>query len=77
MTNRLQELRVQNKEPQRVLADLLGLSIADYCKRELGYTRVTLEEAHKLAVHWGLSIEEIFFADVNSFNEIALCVDSS
>lgn len=49
-----------NKEQQRVLADLLGLSVVDYCKRELGYTRVTLEEAHKLAVHWGLTIEEIF-----------------
>lgn len=77
MTNRLQELRVQNKEPQRVLANLLGLSVVDYCKRELGYTRVTLEEAHKLAVHWGLSIEEIFFADADSYNEIALCVNSS
>lgn len=77
MTNRLQELRVQHSEPQRVLADLLGLSVADYCKRELGYTRVTLEEAYKLAVHWGMSIEEIFFADGNSFNEIALCVNST
>lgn len=77
MTNRLQELRVKNKEPQRVLANLLGLSVTDYCKRELGYTRVTLEEAHKLAVHWGLTIEEIFFADTDSFNEIALCVNSS
>lgn len=76
MTNRLQELRVVNKEQQRVLADLLGLSVVDYCKRELGYTRVTLEEAHKLAVHWGLTIEEIFFADEISFNEVAFCVNS-
>lgn len=76
MTNRLQELRVKHKEPQRVLAELLGLSIADYCKRELGYTRVTLEEAYKLAVHWEMSIEEIFFTDKVPFNEDAFYVNS-
>lgn len=75
MTNKLQELRVEHKEGQQVLAELLGLKVADYCKRELGYTRVTLEEAHLLAIHWGTTIEAIFFADEITFNEFASCVN--
>ena len=63
MANRMRELRLEHHETQRDLAGLLGLkSAALYCKRELGYHPVTLEEAFKLAVHWGMTIEDIFFA---------------
>lgn len=64
MTNRLRELRAKHNETQKELAKVLGLNSAQlYCKREVGYYPVTLEEAFKLSRHWGMSIEEIFFDD--------------
>lgn len=70
MANRMRELRLEHNETQRDLAELLGLkSPVLYCKREIGYHPVTLEEAYKLALHWGLTIEEIFFADGISLKE--------
>lgn len=64
MINRLQELRLAHNETQRDIADVLNLKTAAlYCKRELGYFPVTLKEAYLLAVHWGTTIEELFFAD--------------
>ena len=71
MANRMRELRLEHHETQRDLAELLGLKSAVlYCKREIGYHPVTLEEAFKLSLHWGLAftisdffglpIEEIF-----------------
>lgn len=71
MANRLQELRLEHGEKQADLAKLLGRTEANYCKMELGYIKVTLEHAHKLAVHWGVSIEQIFFAEENSQKENA------
>ena len=61
MANRMRELRLAHEESQQDLAEVLGLTSASlYCKRELGYRPVTLEEAFKLSLHWGLTIEEIF-----------------
>lgn len=61
MANRMRELRLAHNEKQRDLAAVLGLRTAvQYCKREIGYCPVTLEEAFKLSLHWGLTIEEIF-----------------
>ncbi|MBD5162525.1 MAG: XRE family transcriptional regulator [Oscillibacter sp.] len=70
MANRMRELRLAHNEKQRDLAALLGLRTSvQYCKREIGYCPVTLEEAYKLALHWGMTIEEIFFADEVSLKE--------
>ncbi len=70
MANRMRELRLEHHETQRDLAELLGLKSAVlYCKREIGYHPVTLEEAFKLSLHWGLTIEEIFFADEVSLKD--------
>lgn len=64
MTNRLQELRMERGETQRQMAEVMNLkTVGAYCKKELGYNAVTLEEAHAAAVHWGVTIEDIFFAD--------------
>lgn len=64
MTNRLQELRMKHGETQRQMAEVMNLkTVGAYCKKELGYNAVTLEEAHAAAVHWGVTIEDIFFAD--------------
>ncbi len=70
MANRMRELRLAHNEKRRDLAAVLGLRTAvQYCKREIGYCPVTLEEAFKLSLHWGLTIEEIFFADKVSLKE--------
>ena len=64
MTNRLQELRIKHGETQRQMAEVMKLkTVGAYCKKELGYNAVTLEEAHAAAVHWGITIEGIFFDD--------------
>lgn len=63
MGNRLQEFRVAHKETQQQMAEVMGLKTASvYCKKELGYIPVSLEEAHAAATHWGTTIEEIFLA---------------
>lgn len=36
-----------------------------YCKWEIGYHPVTLEEAFKLSLHWGFTIEKIFADEVS------------
>lgn len=67
MDNRLAEIRMERKETQRQIADVMGIkTIGGYCKKELGYTPVTLEQARAVALHWGMTIEEIFFAERTS-----------
>ena len=61
LTNRLQEFRIQHGETQRKMADVMGIKTTGaYCKKELGYIPVSLEEAYAAAAHWGVTIEEIF-----------------
>lgn len=67
MENRLAEIRIERKETQRQIADVMGIkTIGCYCKKELGYHPVTLEQAYAVAVHWGMTIEEIFFTKKTS-----------
>lgn len=64
MINNLQKLRIEHGETQRDLAKLLGLKTSGaYCKKELGYTPITLQEAYIIAVHFKTTIESIFFAN--------------
>ncbi len=64
MTNRLQELRLARNETQQQMANIMGIKTTSiYCRKELGGIKVSLEEAHAAAKHFGLSMEEIFFAD--------------
>lgn len=64
MTNRLQELRLARNETQQQMADIMGISNSSiYCRKELGGIKVSIEEAHAAAKHFGVSIEDIFFAD--------------
>ncbi len=69
-TNRLQEYRSRAKETQRQVAAAMGIkTIGRYCKKELGYHPVTLEEARRAALHFSeklethISIEDIFFGE--------------
>lgn len=66
MTNRLKELREERGDTQKKLAALFGVTEATYCKKELGYIKVSLEEAYIASRYFGLTIAEIFFADAIS-----------
>lgn len=67
MRNRLQELRTERGETQRQMADVMGIkTIGGYCKKELGYNPVTLQEAYVAAVHFGTTIEALFFEEEHS-----------
>lgn len=43
------------------MARLLGISTANYCKKEKGEIKFTLKEAHVVAKFFDKTIEEIFF----------------
>lgn len=67
MVNRLQEYRRKAGKTQRQMAEALGIkTAAGYCKKELGYTPVTLEEAADAAEELGVTIEQLFFTSQNS-----------
>lgn len=68
------ELRIKHWETQQQLAAIMGIKTAGYWQKELGYNSVTLAEAYAVATHWGLSIEEVFFADsVSEKESISAC----
>lgn len=72
MFERLRYLRRERKLTCEDMARLLGLETkAAYSKKELGQTRFTLAEAKKIADHFNLGIEEIFFADEVSLEDIS------
>ena len=55
---------MKHGETQRKMADVMGIKTTGaYYKKELGYIPVSLEEAYAAATRWGVTIEEIFFAD--------------
>lgn len=63
-TTRLQRIRMQRRETQRELAAVMGLKSASaYCKKELGYIPITLDEARAVARHWEMSIDSVFFGE--------------
>lgn len=57
----IRELREKKGIKQEELASYLGMSVANYSKKETGQIRFSLIEAKKLSIYFGLSIEKIFF----------------
>ena len=52
---------MKHGETQRKMADIMGIKTTGaYCKKELCYIPVSLEEAYAAATHWGVTMEEIF-----------------
>ncbi len=61
--SKVKELRENAGLKQDFMAEMLGISSANYCKKENGAIKYSLPEAKKIADYFGRSIEEIFFND--------------
>ena len=62
--NRIAEIRHKNGTRQSELAHLLGMSKANYSKKENGLVKFTVEEAFRISKYFEMPIEQIF-----DFNE--------
>lgn len=64
MYENLRAIRHQNNVSATIMKDLLGLKTeAAYYKKEKGLIKFSLEEAKKIAEHFKMNIEDIFFID--------------
>ena len=66
----VKRLRLQKKRTQAELANVLGITLSAYGKKENAHLRFSLNEAKKLSDFYGVSIEDIFFGDDISKMEI-------
>ncbi|NFO40829.1 helix-turn-helix transcriptional regulator [Clostridium botulinum] len=56
---------------QKNVAQMLGISLTTYSKKETGKTQFSLEEAKKISDYFNLSIEQLFFTEeVNLMNTL-------
>ena len=61
--SKIRRLREKRHLTQAEMADYLGMSLANYGKKENNQIRFSINEAKKLSDFFGLSIEQIFFDD--------------
>ena len=66
---KLKEIREKHGLMQEDVASVLGISPANYSKKESGKVKVSLDEAKKLSMLFGETIDVIFFSDEVSKNE--------
>ena len=63
MQTKIQELRKQHKVTQSELADAVSVTRQTIISLENGKYNASLQLAHKIAVFFGMTIEDIFFFD--------------
>ena len=63
MTRKLKVLRAMKEVKQEEVAEMLGITVTTYSKKENGKSDFTISEAKKLATFFDCTIEEIFFED--------------
>ena len=61
--SKIRRLIEDNNLTQAQMANYLGMSLANYGKKENNQIRFSINEAKKLSDFFGLSIEQIFFDD--------------
>lgn len=61
--SKIRRLREKRHLTQAEMADYLGMSLANYGKKENNQIRFSINEAKRLSDFFGLSIEQIFFDD--------------
>ena len=59
--SKIRRLREDNNLTQAQMANYLGMSLANYGKKENNQIRFSINEAKRLSDFFGLSIEQIFF----------------
>jgi len=62
-TYRVRHQRKQLGLMQSDMAKTLGISKGTYSKKENGFLKFSLEEAHQLSKFFNMSIEDLFFDD--------------
>lgn len=68
ITNRIQELRFKNgKMTQQALADRVGITRQTVIALEKGKYYPSLELAFRLAIAFGVNLDEVFQFDPDSF----------
>lgn len=60
VNDKLRFLRIKNNISQKVLANMLNMTISAYNRKELGSRAFTISEAGKLARFFNTTIEELF-----------------
>lgn len=67
--SKLKTIREKLGYKQEDIAELIGVSLPNYCKKENGTVKVSLIEAKKISTKFNMGIEEIFFDDEVSIIE--------
>lgn len=67
MTRKLKVLRAMKEVKQEEVAEMLGITLTTYSKKENGKSDFTISEAKKLATFFDCTIEEIFFDEKVNF----------
>ena len=67
--SKLKTIRENLGYKQEDIAELIGVSLPNYCKKENGDVKVSLIEAKKISTKFNMSIDEIFFNDEVSIIE--------
>ena len=68
MQTRIEEYRRQRKLTQSELADALGVTRQTIISLENGKYKASLVLAHKIALYFGVAIEDIFIFDLEEEN---------
>ncbi len=58
----LRVARLKHRESQEDIAKLLGINVNTYSLKEQGKQDFKLKEAKKLADHYGMTVDALFFA---------------
>ncbi len=61
----VKEARLNARYSQREVAEHLGVSRPTYIKMEQNPGTITMEDAHKLAEFFGMSVDDIVFFEPN------------
>ena len=59
----VRKIREEKGIKQAEIANILGVSVPSYSKKESGEVRFSIIEAKELATYFDMPIETIFFAD--------------
>ena len=59
----LKDIRESLGITQKKVADIIGVSKANYCKKENGQVKFSLDEAFLIANYFGKTVDSIFESD--------------
>lgn len=66
MLQKLKRARLSAGYTQAQMGEMLGLTMAGYRQKETGDRKISIEEANKIAKILNLTLDDIFFEEVQS-----------